>query len=89
MVTSTAWGRIAEDGTVYVRTADEGERVVGSWQAGTPEEGLAHFVRRYDDLATEVGLLETRLGLRCRIGVVDGGRRHQAARLASHCERSW
>jgi hypothetical protein len=61
MVTSTAWGRIAEDGTVYVRTADEGERVVGSWQAGTPEEGLAHFVRRYDDLATEVGLLETRL----------------------------
>ncbi|HZV26181.1 MAG TPA: DUF349 domain-containing protein [Acidothermaceae bacterium] len=61
MGTSTAWGRIAEDGTVYVRTADEGERVVGSWQAGTPEEGLAHFVRRYDDLATEVGLLETRL----------------------------
>src|SRR5580692_1394352 len=61
MSTSTAWGRIAEDGTVYVRTADEGERVVGSWQAGTPEEGLAHFVRRYDDLATEVGLLETRL----------------------------
>lgn len=62
MGTSTAWGRIAEDGTVYVRTADEGERAVGSWQAGTPEEGLAHFVRRYDDLATEVGLLETRLG---------------------------
>ena len=61
MVTSTAWGRIAEDGTVYVRTSDEGERVVGSWQAGTPEEGLAHFVRRYDDLATEVDLLETRL----------------------------
>jgi hypothetical protein len=62
MGTSTAWGRIADDGTVYVRTPDEGERVVGSWQAGTPEEGLAHFVRRYDDLATEVNLLETRLG---------------------------
>jgi hypothetical protein len=62
MGTSTAWGRIADDGTVYVRTPDEGERVVGSWKAGTPEEGLAHFVRRYDDLATEVGLLETRLG---------------------------
>jgi uncharacterized protein DUF349 len=61
MSTSTAWGRIAEDGTVYVRTADEGEREVGSWQAGTPEEGLAHYVRRYDDLATEVGLLESRL----------------------------
>src|SRR5450432_102111 len=61
MGTSTAWGRIADDGTVYVRTPDEGERPVGSWQAGTPEEGLAHFVRRYDDLATEVSLLETRL----------------------------
>ncbi|MDQ1484785.1 MAG: hypothetical protein QOJ62_478 [Actinomycetota bacterium] len=60
MGTSTAWGRIAEDGTVYVRT-DEGERAVGSWQAGTPEDGLAHFVRRYEDLATEVTLLETRL----------------------------
>lgn len=60
MGTSTAWGRIAEDGTVYVRT-DDGERAVGSWQAGTPEDGLAHFVRRYEDLATEVTLLETRL----------------------------
>ncbi len=60
MGTDTPWGRVADDGTVYVRTA-EGERVVGSWQAGSPEEGLAHFVRRYDDLATEVALLETRL----------------------------
>ncbi len=60
MATDTPWGRIAEDGTVYVRTA-EGEREVGSWQAGPPDEGLAHFIRRYDDLATEVSLLETRL----------------------------
>jgi hypothetical protein len=57
---ATAWGRVAEDGTVYVRTAD-GERVVGSWQAGDPDAGLAHFARRYDDLATEVALLEARL----------------------------
>jgi Domain of Unknown Function (DUF349) len=61
MGTDTQWGRIADDGTVYVRTAD-GERSVGSWQAGSAEDGLAHFVRRYDDLATEVNLLETRLG---------------------------
>ena len=54
------WGRVAEDGTVYVRTAD-GERVVGSWQAGSPEEGLAHFVRRFEQLSTEVQLLEQRL----------------------------
>ncbi|QGU07624.1 hypothetical protein COCCU_08500 [Corynebacterium occultum] len=54
------WGRIDEDGTVYVRTA-EGERAIGSWQAGTPEEGLAHYGTRFEDLATEVELLESRL----------------------------
>jgi hypothetical protein len=54
------WGRVDEEGTVYVRTA-EGERAVGSWQAGEPEAGLAHYGRRYDDLATEVALLEARL----------------------------
>lgn len=60
MDASNAWGRIAEDGTVYVRTAD-GERPIASWHAGTPEQGLAHFVRRYDDLAVEVHLLAQRL----------------------------
>jgi Domain of Unknown Function (DUF349) len=54
------WGRVDAEGTIYVRTAD-GERVVGSWQAGAPEEGLAHFARRFDDLLTEVELLATRL----------------------------
>jgi hypothetical protein len=56
----TDWGRVDEDGTVYVRTA-AGERPVGSWQAGEPAEGLAHYGRRFDDLATEVALLEARL----------------------------
>ena len=60
MTASNEWGRVDTDGTVYVRTA-AGERAVGSWHAGTPEEGLAHFARRYDDLATEVDLLESRL----------------------------
>ncbi|MBB4684989.1 DUF349 domain-containing protein [Amycolatopsis jiangsuensis] len=54
------WGRIDEEGTVYVFTAD-GERTVGVWQAGTPEEGLLHYARRFDDVRTEVELLETRL----------------------------
>src|SRR5690349_3061590 len=56
----TDWGRIADDGTVYVRTAD-GERAVGSWQAGSVEEGLAFYTRRYDDLAAEVAVLEARV----------------------------
>ncbi|HEV7205600.1 MAG TPA: DUF349 domain-containing protein [Jatrophihabitans sp.] len=54
------WGRIDADGTVYVRTAD-GERAIGSWQAGDAEAGMAFYVRRYDDLETEVTLLEKRL----------------------------
>jgi hypothetical protein len=54
------WGRIDADGTVYVKTAD-GERVIGSWQAGDAQAGLAFYERRYDDLATEVTLLEKRL----------------------------
>ncbi|MEU1260325.1 DUF349 domain-containing protein, partial [Streptomyces chartreusis] len=45
-VSSDPWGRVDETGTVYVRTAD-GEQVVGSWQAGTPEEALAYFERKY------------------------------------------
>ena len=43
---SDPWGRVDEDGTVYVKTA-EGERVVGSWQAGSPTEALAFFQRKY------------------------------------------
>ena len=57
---SHPWGRVADDGTVYVRTS-EGERVVGIWQAGSPDEALAFFTRRYDSLATEVSLLERRI----------------------------
>ncbi|MDO4928503.1 MAG: DUF349 domain-containing protein [Corynebacterium sp.] len=54
------FGRIAEDGTVYVTHRGQ-ERAIASWQAGTPEEGLAHFAQRFEDLATEVALLESRL----------------------------
>ncbi len=57
---TSQWGRIDAEGTVFVRTAD-GERPVGSWQAGDPAAGLAYYTRRYDDLATEVMLLEQRL----------------------------
>ena len=54
------WGRIAEDGTVFVITP-EGEREIGSWQAGDPEAGLRYYQLRYDDLVTEVDLLQARL----------------------------
>ncbi|MFE5855256.1 DUF349 domain-containing protein [Streptomyces sp. NPDC056500] len=59
-MSSDPWGRVDETGTVYVRTAD-GEKVVGSWQAGTPEEALAYFERKYEGLSVEIGLLERRV----------------------------
>lgn len=54
------WGRVTKGGTVFLRTSGE-ERVVGSWQAGPPADGLAHYRRRYDDLVTEVTLLDQRI----------------------------
>ena len=57
---SDPWGRVADDGTVYVRCA-EGERVIGSWQAGSPDEALAFFKRKFDALGTEITLLEQRM----------------------------
>ncbi|MET9312106.1 DUF349 domain-containing protein [Kribbella sp. NPDC003505] len=54
------WGRVAEDGTVFVRTKD-GERAVGQWPDANPEEALAFYTRRYDALAFEVELLEQRV----------------------------
>lgn len=59
-MSSDPWGRVDETGTVYVRTAD-GEKVAGSWQAGSPEEALAYFERKYDGLVVEIGLLERRV----------------------------
>jgi hypothetical protein len=59
-VSSDPWGRVDEQGNVWVRTA-EGERPVGSWQAGSPDEALAYFRRKYEGLVVEVQLLERRV----------------------------
>lgn len=59
-MTSEQWGRVDDEGTVFVRTAD-GERAVGQYPEGTPEEALHFFTERYAALAFEVELLEKRL----------------------------
>ena len=53
------WGRVSEDGTVEVREGDTW-RVVGQYPDGTPDEALAYFVRKYDDIAFKVVALEQR-----------------------------
>ncbi|HRV68760.1 MAG TPA: DUF349 domain-containing protein [Marmoricola sp.] len=54
------WGRVGEDGTVYVKEAG-GERAVGQYPEGSPQEALDFFTKRYDGLAVEVQLLEKRI----------------------------
>jgi hypothetical protein len=54
------FGRVDDDGTVWLISA-AGERTIGSWQAGDNEAAFAHFGRRFDDLSTEITLLEERL----------------------------
>jgi hypothetical protein len=56
----TPFGRVEDDGTVYVITPG-GERKVGQVPDVEPPEALAFFVRRFDVLEGEVKLLEQRV----------------------------
>lgn len=54
------WGRVDAEGSVWLRTTT-GERSVGSFPGATPEEALAYFGRKYDELVGQVMLLEQRV----------------------------
>ncbi len=54
------FGRVDDDGTVYVREGDA-ERAVGQFPGVPAEEAMALYVRRYLDLRAKVGLFEARL----------------------------
>lgn len=54
------WGRVDDEGNVYVKTTD-GERLIGQWPGGDPTEAMSLYVRRYEGLEVEVDLLEKRL----------------------------
>jgi hypothetical protein len=54
------FGRVAEDGTVFVRTP-AGEKAVGSYPGKSAEEALAYFVRKFEALASEVALTAARI----------------------------
>ncbi|MGL5405543.1 MAG: DUF349 domain-containing protein [Propionibacteriaceae bacterium] len=56
----TQFGRVTEDGTVYVILTD-GEHMVGQIPDATPDEAMAFFTKRYDALEAEISLLETRI----------------------------
>jgi hypothetical protein len=54
------FGHIDAEGTVWLRTPT-GEVAVGHWAAGTIDEGLAFYGRKYDDVLVEVDLAAHRL----------------------------
>lgn len=54
------FGRVGEDGTVYVITPT-GERAVGSYPGKSPNEALAYFVKKFEMAASEVALLAARI----------------------------
>lgn len=56
----TSFGRVAEDGTVYVLSAD-GERAVGQIPDVPAAEALEFYVRRFQALEVEVQLLSQRV----------------------------
>lgn len=56
-----AFGRVEEDGTVYVTEA-AGERTVGQFPGVSTDEAIGLYVRRFLDLQAKVALFEARLG---------------------------
>ncbi len=55
-----SFGRVEDDGTVYVRVG-EAERSVGAYPGATPDEALHYFARKFDELWASVDLLHQRV----------------------------
>ncbi|MCI6573588.1 MAG: DUF349 domain-containing protein [Actinomycetaceae bacterium] len=60
---AAAWGRVDNDGNVWLRSSgDAPERIVGQYAAGgTEKDALMIYVRRFLDLRAQVSLLESRM----------------------------
>ena len=54
------FGRVDDEGTVYVWTR-LGEKPVGSYPGKSKEEALAYFVRKFEQLASEIALTAARV----------------------------
>ena len=76
---SSSFGRADADGTVYVKTA-QSEVAVGQYTIGTPEEGLAFYATKFDQLLAEANLTVTRL--KTGRGTVESAREVAAKLLA-------
>ncbi|MGL5865654.1 MAG: DUF349 domain-containing protein [Dermatophilaceae bacterium] len=57
---SARFGRVDDQGRVFVRVGDE-EREIGSYPGASRDEAIQYFARKYDELASSAELLEARL----------------------------
>ncbi|MGV1037557.1 MAG: DUF349 domain-containing protein [Candidatus Nanopelagicales bacterium] len=55
------FGRIDDDGAVFLRLPDGSERQVGQWATGNPAQAMEFFTNKYADLITEIDLAAKRL----------------------------
>ncbi|MDQ2758418.1 MAG: DUF349 domain-containing protein, partial [Actinomycetota bacterium] len=55
------FGRVGDDGVVYVTLPDGAEREVGSYPGASPTDALAYYGRKYDEIVAAAELLRLRL----------------------------
>lgn len=58
-MSTNKFGRVDADNNVFV--IDGSERKVGQYPGVTPDEALAYFVRKFEDIAAQVRILEQRV----------------------------
>ena len=58
---SASFGRVADDGSVFLRLPDGSERKVGTWTVDDASKAIDFYVNRYQDLVTEIDLAAKRL----------------------------
>lgn len=76
MSTPQSFGRVDNENNVYVN--DGNERKVGQYPGVSQDEALAYFVRKFEDLAAQVRILEQRVANK----VDSHGMKKMAAKLA-------
>lgn len=75
-MSTNKFGRVDADNNVFV--IDGSERKVGQYPGVTPDEALAYFVRKFEDIAAQVRILEQRVANK----VDSHGMKKIAAKLA-------
>ncbi|MFJ3957858.1 DUF349 domain-containing protein [Arthrobacter sp. NPDC090010] len=78
-----AFGRVEGDGHVFV-TVDGEEHVAGQYPGVSADEALAYFARKFEDIAAQIALLESRVEARASAGDIPTSLKHLREQLEAH-----